>query len=197
MTELSLARAFPTPKESDWQRLVTEALKGAPLASLRSTSYDGIAIEPLYAPAREAALVPGRSPGNPWGVVQRVDLSDPKAANAQIVDDLMNGASGLALVFEGSVGNYGYALAATPMALAETLEGVHLDAGIGIELNLGPNCKDAALMLADLVQARGIAPERVNIRFGFDPLGVLATNGWNAMPWSAMAPILAALITDL
>ena len=40
-------------------------------------------------------------------------------------------------------------------------------------------------------------PERVNIRFGFDPLGVLATNGWNAMPWSAMAPILAALITDL
>ncbi len=40
-------------------------------------------------------------------------------------------------------------------------------------------------------------PANVNIRFGFDPLGVLASNGWNAMPWPAMAPIFAALIADL
>jgi methylmalonyl-CoA mutase len=197
MTELSLARAFPTPKDGDWQALVTEALKGASLASLRSETYDGIAVEPLYARALDAHVIPGRTAGEPWGVVQRVDLADAKAANAQILDDLHNGANGLALVFPGAIGDYGYALTADPAALDEILAGVHLDAGIAVELNLGPDCKDAGLMLANLVRTRGIAPERVDIRFGFDPLGVLAANGWNAMPWSALGPLFAALIADL
>jgi len=197
MTDLSLARAFPTAKDSDWQALVTAALKGAPLASLRSETYDGIAIEPLYPRATAAKVIPGRVPGEPWGVVQRADLPDAKAANSQILDDLGNGASGLSLVFPGSVGDYGHALTPTPDALAETLAGVQLDAGIAVELNLGPNCKETALMLANLVQMQGVAAANVNIRFGFDPLGVLAANGWNTMPWPAMAPVFAALIADL
>jgi hypothetical protein len=89
MTELSLARAFPTAKDSDWQALVTAALKGAPLASLRSETYDGIAIEPLYPRATAAKVIPGWVPGEPWGVAQRADLPDAKAANSQILDDLM------------------------------------------------------------------------------------------------------------
>ena len=197
MTELSLARAFPTAKDSDWRALVTAALKGAPLASLRSATYDGIAIEPLYPRATDAKVIPGRISGEPWGVVQRADLPDAKTANSQVLDDLSNGANGLSLVFPGSVGDYGYALTPTPDALAETLTGVQLDAGIAVELNLGPNCKETALMLANLVQRQGISPANVNIRFGFDPLGVLAGNGWNAMPWPAMEPIFAALIADL
>jgi len=197
MTELSLARAFPTAKDSDWQALVTAALKGAPLASLRSATYDGIAIEPLYPRATAAKVIPGRIPGEPWSVVQRADLPDAKAANSQILDDLGNGASGLSLVFPGAVGDYGYALTPTPDALAETLTGVQLDAGIAVELNLGPNCKETALMLANLVQMQGVPPANVNIRFGFDPLGVLAANGWSTMPWPAMEPIFAALIADL
>ena len=34
MTELSLARDFPPAQEADWQALVKEALKGAPVSSL-------------------------------------------------------------------------------------------------------------------------------------------------------------------
>jgi methylmalonyl-CoA mutase len=197
MTELSLARAFPTAKDSDWRALVTAALKGAPLSSLRSATYDGIAIEPLYPRATDAKVIPGRIPGEPWGVVQRADLLDAKTANSQVLDDLNNGANGLSLVFPGSVADYGYALTPTPDALAETLTSVQLDAGIAVELNLGPNCKETALMLANLVQMQGVAAANVNIRFGFDPLGVLAGNGWNTMPWPAMEPIFAALIADL
>jgi len=197
MTELSLARAFPTAKDSDWQALVTAALKGAPLASLRSATYDGIAIEPLYPRATAAKVIPGRVPGEPWGVVQRADLPDAKGANSQILDDLSNGASGLSLVFPGSVGDYGYALTPAPDALAETLAGVQLDTGIAVELNLGPNCKETALMLANMVQMQGVPAASVNIRFGFDPLGVLAASGWNTMPWPTMEPIFAALIADL
>ena len=93
MAEISLARDFPLSSEADWQALVKEALKGAPLSSLGATSYDGIVIEPLYARAKDGNVIPGREPGEAWAVMQRVDLPDAEAANAQILDDLNNAAS--------------------------------------------------------------------------------------------------------
>jgi methylmalonyl-CoA mutase len=197
MAELPLARDFPPAEEADWQALVEKALKGSPFASLRSETYDGIVIEPLYGRAAEANVIPGRQPGEGWTVVQRVDNPDPVAANRQALDDLNNGASGLTLVFNGAIGDYGFALEASPLALAESLEGVQLDAGIGIELDLGPTGKDAALMLTSLAQSRGLAPDTLNIRFGFDPLGALASHGRMTVPWPQMAPLFAALVADL
>jgi tripartite-type tricarboxylate transporter receptor subunit TctC len=90
MAEFPLARDFPQAELADWQALVAEALKGAPLTSLRSTTYDGIVIEPLYARAKDANVIPGRVPGEPWAVMQRIDLPDPAAANTQVLDDLNN-----------------------------------------------------------------------------------------------------------
>ena len=107
MAELSLARDFPPAQEADWQALVKEALKGAPLTSLRSTTYDGIVIEPLYARAQDGAVIAGREPGSAWSVMQRIDLPDADATNTQIFDDLNNAASGAVLVFSGAVGDYG------------------------------------------------------------------------------------------
>ena len=137
MAEISLARDFPLSSEADWQALVKEALKGAPPSSLRSTSYDGIAIEPLYARAKDGNVIPGRAPGEAWAVMQRVDLPDADA-NAQILDDLNHAASGIVLVFDGAVGDYGYALPATEAAIEAALKGVHLDWGVPIELDFGP-----------------------------------------------------------
>ena len=196
MAELSLARDFPAARQSDWKELVEQALKG-PLSTLQSRTYDGIVLEPLYPRATDANPIAGRQGGAPWRVVQRVDLPDPVAANQQILDDLNNGATGLSLVFEGAVGDYGYALPPTPEAIAQALEGVHLNAGISIDLDLGPACKDTALMLANLVRTRGTPPGDAEIRFGFAPLSVLAANGWNAAPWPALGPIFAALVTEL
>ena len=130
MAEISLARDFPLSSEADWQALVKEALKGAPLSSLGTTSYDGIAIEPLYARAKDGNVIPGREPGEAWAVMQRVDLPDAETANTQILDDLNNAARGIVLVFEGAVGDYGYALPATEAAIEAVLKGVHLDWGV-------------------------------------------------------------------
>ena len=197
MVELSLARDFPPADEAAWKALVEEALKGAPFAGLRSKTYDGIGIEPLYKRAQDATRVEGRSAGQPWAVMQRIDLADPKAANAQILDDLMNGASGETLVFQGAIGDYGYALPATGAAISAALDDIHLDAGIAIDLDLSRGAKDAAGLLATLVKARGLAPQAVNIRFGFDPLGAIAMTGESPKPWPDIAANFARLVSDL
>ncbi len=197
MAELPLARDFPAADKAAWQALVEKSLKGAPLSSLESKSYDGIAIAPLYGPATGADVIPGRAPGTPWEVMQRIEIADGATANAQILEDLNNGANSLALVFQGSVGDYGYGLPPSEAVLDVALKDVHLDWGIHIELQLGPLCKDAALMLANLVQMRGIAPADVNIRFGFDPIGVLAANGWNNVIWPDMANVFASLAGEM
>ena len=194
MAELSLARDFPPAQETDWQALVKEALKGALASSLRSVSYDGIVIEPLYARAKEAAVIPGRDAGEAWAVMQRIDLPDADAANAQILDDLNHAASGAVLVFEGAVGDYGYALPATEAAIDAALKGVHLDWGVPIALDFGPPSRHAAGIVANYTKAKGLAPFAVNIRFGFDPLGAMATRGVVPKPWAELAPAVTALI---
>ena len=194
MAELSLARDFPPAQETDWQALVKEALKGALASSLRSVSYDGIVIEPLYARAKEAAVIPGRDAGKAWAVMQRIDLPDADAANAQILDDLNHAASGVVLVFEGAVGDYGYALPATEAAIDAALKGVHLDWGVPIALDFGPPSRHAAGIVANYTKAKGLAPFAVNIRFGFDPLGAMATRGVVPKPWAELAPAVTALI---
>ena len=195
--ELSLARDFPPADEAAWKALVEEALKGAPFATLRSKTYDGIAIEPLYKRAQDASRIEGRAAGLPWAVMQRIDLADPKAANAQILDDLMNGASGETLVFQGAIGDYGYALPATGAAISAALDNIYLDAGVAIDLDLSMQSKDAAGLLATLVKARGLGPKDCTIRFGFGPLGGIALNGQSPLPWKDIAPIFAGLVSDL
>jgi methylmalonyl-CoA mutase len=129
--------------------------------------------------------------------MQRIDLTDPQTANAQILDDLNNGANGLALVFQGAIGDYGYALPATGAAISAVLDEVHLDAGIAVDLDLGRPSKDAAGLLATLVKARGLAPGSVGARFGFNPLGAIAVTGERPKPWPDIAANFAGLVSDL
>ena len=197
MAELSLARDFPPAEEAAWKALVEEALKGAPFASLRSRSYDGIAIEPLYPRATDASLIEGRAPGAPWAVMQRVDLPEPEAANTQILEDLNKGAHGLVLVFPGAISDYGFALPPTEAAVTNVLQGIHLDAGLDIEVEFGPPSRQAAGILAAHVRAKGLQPSAVRMRFGFDPLGAMAASGAPPMPWTELAPVVAGLIADL
>jgi methylmalonyl-CoA mutase len=128
--------------------------------------------------------------------MQRIDLPDPKPANTQILDDLNNGASGVTLVFQGAIGDYGYALPARGAAISAALDNVYLDAGVAIDLDLSRGSKDASGLLATLVKARSLAPHAVNIRFGFNPLGAIAMTGESPKPWPDLAPIFAGVIVD-
>ncbi len=196
MAELSLARDFPPADEAAWQALVKNALKGAPFSALTSETYDGIAVEPLYSRAQEPRPIAGRAPGLPWSVIQRIDHPDAKTANAQILDDLNNGANGITLVFEGAVGDHGYALPATGSAISAALDDIYLDAGIAVDLDFGLQSKEAAGLLATLVKARGIDPKAVTLRFGLDPLGAVALSGESPLAWEDMAKLLADAVSE-
>ena len=194
--DLPLAAEFPPATAEQWRKLVEGVLKGAPFdKKLVAKSYDGLAIEPLYARNAESEPIAARAPARAWTVMQRLDHPDPVAANAEALNDLENGATGLSLVFAGSVGAYGYGLDASEATIARALDGIHL--GIALDLDLSPQTKDAGALLAALVQRRGMAPAATDIRFGFDPIGAAAVAGGSPLPWGELAPIFNAVISDL
>ena len=194
--DLPLAAEFPPATAEQWRKLVEGVLKGAPFdKKLVAKTYDGLAIEPLYARKAESEPVAARAPARAWTVMQRLDHPDPVAANAEALNDLENGATGLSMVFAGSVGAYGYGLDASEATIARALDGIHL--GIALDLDLSPQTKDAGALLAALVQHRGMAPAATDIRFGFDPIGAAAVAGGSPLPWGELAPIFNAVISDL
>jgi methylmalonyl-CoA mutase len=193
---LSFAGDFAPATYDDWRKLVTAVLKGAPFERLVSRTYDGLKIEPLYARAADASTVPGRPPGTAWSIMQRVDHPDPAAASAQALDDLENGATGLVLVFAGSVSANGFGLEATSAALARALDGVDLGL-IAIDLNLSPSSRHIVRDLAALVKTRGLMPESLDIRFSINPIGGFAAAGRSPQTWSEMAPNFAAMVGEL
>ncbi len=196
--DLLLAAEFPAATEQQWRKLVDGVLKGAAFEKrLVSRTYDGLAINPLHGRAAAAIPVAGRDLGAPWTIMQRVDHPDPVVANAEALHDLGNGATGLALVFAGSIGAYGYGLDASEATIARVLADVHLDAGIGIDLDLSPQTKDAGRLIADLVKQRGTDPAATNIRFGFDPISAAAMGGGSPLSWDALTPIFNAVISGL
>src|SRR5882724_6117209 len=160
---------FPPASREQWLKLVSGVLKGASFEKrLVSKTYDGIAIAPLYGRDASARAVFGRKAGAPWQVMQRVELPDPAAANAQALHDLENGATGLALVFAGAVGAYGFGLAET--SLGRVLDGVFLDVGVAIDLQSGAEPGHVARRVSEVIRQRGVAPAATDVRFGFDPL---------------------------
>jgi methylmalonyl-CoA mutase len=194
---LLLAADFPPASHADWRKLVDAVLKGAPFARLESTTHGGLRIEPLYERAPAAAAVSGRAPGAAWTVMQRVDHPDPAAANAQALDDLENGATGLVLVFEGSVSANGFGLDASAATLARALDGIDLDAGIAIDLNLSPQTRHIVRDFAALVKARGVAPSSVDLRTSINPVGGFAAAGHTPRSWQELSQSFAVLVKEL
>ncbi len=129
--------------------------------------------------------------------MQRVDHPDPAAANAQALDDLKNGATGLALVFEGSVSANGFGLDASPATLARALDSINLDAGIAIDLNLSQQTRHVVRDFAALVKSRGIAPSSVDLRASINPVGGFAAAGRSPQSWNELSPNFAAIVGEL
>ena len=195
--DLQLAADFAPATFEDWRKLVDGVLKGAPFEKLVGKTYDGLRIEPIYRRARDAMPIAGRRAAAPWQIMQRIDHPDAAEANAQALEDLESGATGLTLVFAGASGAHGFGLAPEPRAIERVLDGVIPDAGISIELQIGRQSRMAAVHLAEYVQRKGFKPVACDIRFGLDPIGACAASGSSLYDWAEIATAVTSAIKGL
>src|SRR5436305_153853 len=195
--DLPLAADFPPATREQWRKLVENVLKGTPETRLLIKTYDALAIEPLYGRKARAQPIAGRPPAAPWSIMQRGDHPDPEAANAEGVHELENGATGVSFVFAGAIGAYSYGLPAGEEAIARALEGIHIDAGIVLDLEPGPHVRDTGHLLARLLKRRGVPPASINVSFGIDPIGIAAIGGANPLPSGDHVGAFSGILSDL
>jgi methylmalonyl-CoA mutase len=178
MSDLQLAAEFPPASHEAWLKLVEKTLKGASFdKKLVAKTYDGLAIQPLYARAKDAAPVIGRAAGTPWTVLQRVDNPNAKAFNIEALHELENGATGLTLVGAGAPAANGYGLEDISVeGLAQALENIWLDAA-PIRFDVRGRVLGAARNFLVLAERRGTAIGKLDVDFAIDPLSALAALG--------------------
>ena len=195
--DLQLAADFAPASYDDWRKLVDGVLKGAPFEKLVGKTYDRLRIEPIYPRARGAAPIAGRAPAAPWQIMQRIDHPDAAQANEQALHDLENGASGLMLVFAGANGARGFGLEPTAEAVEKILDGVFIDAGIALEVQVGTQSRMAAIHVAEYVKRKGLSPAACDIRFGLDPIGACAVWGSSLYAWPEIVAAVTGAIKGL
>jgi methylmalonyl-CoA mutase len=192
---LLLAADFPPATREEWRKLVDAVLKGAPFERLTSTTYDGLSIAPLAERSADARPVATRPAAAPWQVLARVEHPDPALGNEIALRELNNGAAGLALVFAGAVGDYGFGMPASEEALARVLEGFDFNAGATLDFDLSPHA--AAAVDAMLAKGFALSQRGAGVRIGHDPIGAMATTAGAARPWNEEAPHFARRLAAL
>ena len=198
MSALPFIEPFPPATREDWMKRVEKVLKGADFdKKLVNRTYDGIRIEPLYAKAEGKAPLAGRAPSAPWAILQRVDHPDPVEANRLALTDLENGATGLSLVFKGGPQAFGFGIEDKADAVAAALDGVYLDAGVLISLEVGAKGRDAAHAIVETAKRRGVEPSACHIAFGLDPVGVWMGTGFKPGDGADMGRRVSEAVRDL
>jgi methylmalonyl-CoA mutase len=197
MDDLSLAAEFPAPSREQWLKLVEGVLKGAAFEKkLVSRSYDGIALQPLYEKAENAAPVTRAEPGR-WRISQRVDHPDPQIANELALADLAGGADALTLVFAKTPASRGFGLGIDTLDdLDRALSGVMLDL-VHVRLDAGGYGRQAAAMLVALAERRGHKLADLQIDFALDPVGAMAAMGKLSASWDIVAVRCADTLAGL
>lgn len=180
MTNFTPGAGFPDTSQEDWQDLAVQALKGRPIETLVTKTADGIDIQPIYPAPDEAfcatfSQVKGQSA--PWCVMQRADIPGFTAANEQILDDLTNGASGIALVVAGAATAAGYGVEiGSARDIKKVFENVDLDL-IDVRLDGAGIMQGVAADLLQVYKDRNLDLSRCRLRFGIDPVADFARTG--------------------
>lgn len=167
---------FAVTDEAAWRALAERALKGASIDTLRSTTDDGIGMDPLYPRSLRPMPIARRNVELPWMAVQRIDDRDPARANRQALEDLENGAAGFALVFEGAPNAFGFGLPAEVEALERALRDIPLNR-LCLRVDPHPGARMTAEWLVAQLSQRRADPSRLRLSFGIDPAAIFAGTG--------------------
>ncbi len=172
---------FAPVSRAEWEAEAERALRGRPLASLDTTTAEGIIRSPLYTRElhgvdHDESGLPGAPPHTRgdsaagtvlgWEIRQTHDAGRD-GANAAVLRDLERGVTGIAL-------------AAAPDdvdALAAVLDGVYLDLA---PVHLSPgSTADQRAALVGLAERQGVASSVLAGCLGADPIGRFAATGLN------------------
>ena len=168
---------FPAGSRDRWRALVDKALAGKDFDDVMvGRTDDGLSIQPLAERRADAVSPARRKPAVPWTLVQRCDDTDPDRANRQARDDVGNGATGLALVFEGAPNSFGYGLPDLPDTLDRVLDGIRLDR-THLRVDAHPSSRAMADRLVEFLIRRKVDPGKLSISFGIDSAATFASTG--------------------
>lgn len=178
VTDLLTKTSFPEPGMEGWLALVRKTLGDARFEDvLTSRTDDGIAINPLEPRVRNSQPTATRAnPSAPWAITQRIDDPDPTRANRQALEDMDQGATGLALVFEGAPNAFGSGLPAKPEALAIALHNVPLQKAY-VRIDAHPASRASVDWLMALAGKRRLDPSKLSVSFGIDPAAIFGGTG--------------------
>ena len=189
---LDLASDY-SPTREQWLTAVDRVLKGKDFdRTLVTTTLDGLRIEPLYdgyPTERDESGFPGFDPltrgahaapreNGQWDIRTRIVHPDPATANAQILEDLANGATSIEVQLDLG-GGQGVSIR-TPEELARVLDGVVLEAA-PVSLRAGTHAAVAADWYRELLAARGVHGVEPSGSLGLDPVATLVSTGEVAM----------------
>jgi methylmalonyl-CoA mutase len=196
--------------EARWRALAEATLKGGDFDKrLVGRTEDGLRIEPIYTRTSAAAAIAAagavgvapfvrgglRDRAAPWVIAQRIDLADPAVANAQALEDLENGASGLVLVIRDRQGSARGLRLASRHDIDRLMAGIRPEL-IQITLEAGEATPRIAALFAAWVEARGHEATELRLHPGLDPLGLFARTG-RIVPRKRLARSLVETIHSL
>lgn len=174
---ITIPESFLGSDEQAWLESVDRALKGASRSRLVGKAEDGFEIQPLYQQRKDAVPRNLRPAQTPWKIIQRIDLPDPAAANAQLLEDLNGGADGFELVLSASPMSLGQGVRLDDLGSMEKLfDQVLLDL-VQLRLGAGHETISVLAMLMAYADRKGLDPKALDIRAGNDLYGWLAANG--------------------
>ena len=168
---------FPDPSMENWRQAAEKALKGADFdETLLSKTADDLTINPLYERNETATPINRAAPATPWAVIQKMDHVDPVEANKQALDDLMNGATGIAMVFADAHSARGFGMVAEADTFDVALDNIDLTA-IKLHIEPGPRGKKTQELFSNFAKRAGYDISKLNVRFGLDAIGAVASCG--------------------
>ena len=187
MTKLTLAADFPEVSQEQWTSQVEATLKSSGIERLVTKTRDDIAVQPIYPTPKDvyASLETRQTTTKAWeaaswDIIQRADIPDINAANEQILDDLKNGANGIALVVPGAVSSGLYGVPVNSVAdIKRLMKDVELDL-ISLRLDAGANGLQVASDVLQVYQDRNLDLSRCDLKLAIDPVGGFAISGVSA-----------------
>lgn len=211
LKQKGLFAEFPAVSTEEWMTVVEKDLKGGDFEKrLVWKTYEGLALRPFYRKEDLIGLdwlkesLPGEAPyvrgskraDNQWEVRQDIVNADLKEANTQALRALERGACGIALCTK-LVGNKVRGQnVQSEQDLATLLNGVWIDAA-PIHFDWGMQSPVALGLYASYAKTKGVAADKLQGSFGFDPIAELASAGTVGLSADAIKSKAVQMIKDV